>query len=162
MCSVYECMTHRQSDGHYQPSFPFDGFSCVHQRVIQRMAGGILCVGNGCEIQFGGRTEQDDIEIALCGNFLVGAVRVSIVRNGSDDASGFFVEGLEIAFPGNAYGVEGLSGDGNRSGDVYCVMVDHLSVFVPSVAEFLDFVGGTEDGIQVIQEKGMPLALASA
>ena len=152
-------MAYGQRNGHDQSSLTCHRLARIHQRIVQRMARGILRVRDGSKVQLGRGTEQDDVKIALSRNLLVGAVRVSVLRDRSDDAPGFLVESLEITVPGNANRVECLSRHGDGRRDVYRIVVNHLPVLVPPVTELLDFIRRTKNGVQVIQKEGTALCL---
>ena len=132
MRPVYKGVAYGQRNGHDQSSLTCHRLARIHQRIVQRMARGILRVRDGSKVQLGRGTEQDDVKIALSRNLLVGAVRVSVLRDRSDDAPGFLVESLEITVPGNANRVECLfrHGDGRR--DVYRIVVNHLPRACPT------------------------------
>ena len=74
-------MAYGQCNGHDQPSLTRHRLARIHQRIVQRMARGILRVRDGSKVQLGRGTEQDDVKIALSRNLLVGAVRVSVLRD---------------------------------------------------------------------------------
>ena len=74
-------MAYGQCNGHDQPSLTRHRLARIHQWIVQRMSCFILRVRDGGKVQLGRGTEQDDVKIALSRNLLVGAVRVSVLRD---------------------------------------------------------------------------------